>query len=44
MPGQNHGHGHLLGTSPGKRGAGPNIDINGNIVPLYSPAAHWPTK
>jgi hypothetical protein len=44
MPGQNHGHGHLLGTGPGKRGAGPSIDINGNNVPFYSSSAHWPTK
>ncbi len=44
MPGQNHGHGHLLGTGPGKRGAGSSIDINGNVVPFYSPDAHWQTK
>ena len=39
-----HGHGHLPDTGPGMKGQGPSIDINGNIVPWDSGAAHWPTK
>jgi RHS repeat-associated protein len=37
-----HGHGHRLGTGPGKRGQGPSIDPEGNVVPWNSGAAHWP--
>ncbi len=39
---QPHGHGHGLGTGPGIRGQGPSLDINGNIVPNNTSAAHWP--
>lgn len=39
-----HGHGHLQGTGPGMKGQGPSIDVNGNIVPWNSDAAHWPLK
>jgi len=37
-----HGHGHAPGTGPGMKGQGPSLDINGNVVPWNSPAAHWP--
>jgi len=37
-----YGHGHLQGTGPGMKGQGPSIDVNGNIVPWDSGAAHWP--
>ncbi len=36
-----HGHGHLMGTGPGRRGQGPSIDVLGNVVPFNSPDAHW---
>ncbi len=39
-----HGHGHGVGTGPGMRGQGPSLDINGNVVPNNSPAAHWPAN
>lgn len=39
-----HGHGHAPGTGPGMRGQGPSLDVNGNVVPWNSPAAHWPIK
>lgn len=39
-----HGHGHGVGTGPGMRGQGPALDVNGNVVPRNSPAAHWPAK
>jgi RHS repeat-associated protein len=37
-----HGHGHAPGTAPGMRGQGSSLDVNGNVVPWNSPAAHWP--
>lgn len=37
-----HGHGHRQGTGPGMKGQGPSIDVNGNVVPWNSGAAHWP--
>ena len=37
-----HGHGHAPGTGPGMKGQGPSLDVNGNVVPWNSPAAHWP--
>ncbi|GAA6121155.1 RHS repeat-associated core domain-containing protein [Acidovorax sp. FG27] len=37
-----HGHGHLMGTGPGRAGQGPSVDVNGNVVPANSGAAHWP--
>ncbi|MFL9984062.1 RHS repeat-associated core domain-containing protein [Paraburkholderia sediminicola] len=37
-----HGHGHAVGTGPGMKGQGPSLDVNGNVVPWNSPAAHWP--
>jgi len=43
-PGDNHGHGHAMGTGSNKNGTGPSLDINGNIVPYNSKAAHWETK
>ncbi len=39
-----HGHGHLPGTGPGMKGQGPSLDVNGNVVPWNSPAAHWPIE
>ncbi|WP_461612180.1 RHS repeat-associated core domain-containing protein [Clostridium sp. Marseille-QA1073] len=36
-----HGHGHLEGTGPNMKGQGPSIDVNGNQVDLWNPAAHW---
>ena len=36
-----HGHGHIMGTGPGRRGQGPSIDVLGNVVPFNSPDAHW---
>lgn len=36
-----HGHGHMEGTGPGKKGQGPSIDPLGNIVPWNSSEAHW---
>jgi hypothetical protein len=39
-----HGHGHAPRTGPGMKGQGPSLDVNGNIVPWSSPAAHWPIK
>jgi hypothetical protein len=39
-----HGHGHLMGTGRNTRGQGPSIDIHGNIVPWWSPEAHWPMR
>jgi RHS repeat-associated protein len=39
-----HGHGHAPGTGPGIKGQGPSLDVNGNVVPSNSPAAHWPIK
>jgi len=41
-PGDNHGH--AMGTGSNKNGTGPSLDINGNIVPYNSKAAHWETK
>ncbi|RYD87206.1 MAG: RHS repeat-associated core domain-containing protein, partial [Sphingobacteriales bacterium] len=38
-----HGHGHAPGTGPGMKGQGSSLDVNGNVVPWNSPAAHWPT-
>ncbi|KKQ49983.1 MAG: RHS repeat-associated core domain protein [candidate division TM6 bacterium GW2011_GWF2_38_10] len=37
-----HGHAHLEGTGPGKKGQGPSINTKGNIVPNNSSEAHWP--
>jgi RHS repeat-associated protein len=37
-----HGHGHLMGTGPGRAGQGSSVDVNGNVVPANSGAAHWP--
>ena len=37
-----HIHAHLMGTGPGRRGQGPSLDVNGNVVNFWSPAAHWP--
>lgn len=37
-----HGHGHAPGTGPGMKGQGSSLDVNGNVVPWNSPAAHWP--
>jgi len=37
-----HGHGHQMGTGPGRAGQGPSVDVNGNVVPANSGAAHWP--
>ena len=37
-----HGHGHAPGTGPGRKGQGPSLDVNGNIVPFNSSEAHWP--
>lgn len=42
-PVQNHGHGHLLGTGPGKTSSVPSIDVYGNVVNFWSCAAHWIT-
>jgi len=39
-----HGHGHAPGTGPGMRGQGSSLDVNGNVVPFNSPAAHWPIR
>lgn len=39
-----HGHGHAPGTGHGMKGQGPSLDVNGNVVPWNSPAAHWPIK
>lgn len=36
-----HGHGHLEGNGPSKRGQGLSIDVNGNVVNYKSPDAHW---
>lgn len=36
-----HGHGHLPGTGPGKKGQGPSIDTTGKCVPFNSKGAHW---
>ncbi len=37
-----HGHGHLPGTGPNKKGQGPSLDTSGNVVNQNSPPAHWP--
>ena len=37
-----HGHGHAVGTGPGMKAQGSSLDVNGNVVPWNSPAAHWP--
>ena len=37
-----HGHGHQMGTGTGRAGQGPSVDVNGNVVPANSGAAHWP--
>ena len=37
-----HAHGHEPGTGPGMKGQGRSLDVNGNVVPWNSPAAHWP--
>ena len=34
-------YGHGPGTGPAMRGQGPSLDINGNIVPNNTSAAHW---
>jgi RHS repeat-associated protein len=39
-----HGHGHAPGTGPGMQGQGASLDVNGNVVPWNSPAAHWPIR
>ena len=39
-----HGHGHGVGTGSGMKGQGPSLDVNGNVVPWNSPAAHWPVN
>lgn len=36
-----HGHGHLMGNGPGRRGQGASIDVSGNVVSFNSPDAHW---
>jgi RHS repeat-associated protein len=38
------GHSHAPGSGPGMKGQGPSLDVNGNVVPWSSPAAHWPIK
>jgi len=37
-----HGHGHLMGSGPGRGGQGASLDVYGNVVPANSGAAHWP--
>lgn len=37
-----HGHGHQMGTGPGRAGQGLSVDVHGNVVPANSGAAHWP--
>ena len=37
-----HGHGHLMGNGPGRRGQGASIDVSGNVVSVNSSDAHWP--
>ena len=37
-----HGHGHLIGTGPSRKGQGESIDIFGKVVPFNSADAHWP--
>lgn len=37
-------HGHALGTGPNMKGRGASLDINGNVVPSNSAAAHIPLK
>lgn len=39
-----HGHGHGPGTGPGMKGQGPALDIDGNVVPNNTDAAHWPAR
>ncbi|MFA8330139.1 RHS repeat-associated core domain-containing protein, partial [Burkholderia ubonensis] len=39
-----HGHAHALGTGPNMKGQGASLDINGNVVPSNSAAAHIPLK
>jgi RHS repeat-associated protein len=39
-----HGHGHQMGTGPGKNNEGSPIDPRGNPVPANSPDAHWSIK
>ncbi len=39
-----HGHGHLEGVGTGRKGQGPSIGTDGNIVPWNSPGAHWPVR
>ena len=39
-----HGHGHLPGTGPGKKGQGPSLSPEGTVVKPNSKAAHWPIK
>jgi len=36
-----HGHGHLQGKGPGKKGQGDSIDNRGKQVPFNSKDAHW---
>jgi len=42
--GKPHGHAHLQGTGPGRRGTGPSLDTGGNVVPNNTSAAHWPVN
>ncbi|WP_204117481.1 RHS repeat-associated core domain-containing protein [Paraburkholderia sp. C35] len=39
-----HGHAHALGTGPNMKGQGASLDIDGNVVPSNSAAAHIPLK
>ena len=39
-----HGHGHLPGTGPGRRGQGPSLDPRGRVVKPSDPDAHWPVR
>ena len=36
-----HGHGYLLGTGPGRKGAGPSLDMLGNSTDPRGFDAHW---
>jgi RHS repeat-associated protein len=37
-----HGHGHLRGAGPNRKGQGPSISPQGEIVKPNDPEAHWP--
>ncbi len=39
-----HGHAHAIGTGPNMKGQGASLDVNGNVVPSNSAAAHIPLK